>query len=132
VMSCSTLQEATILRGEERNMTSKSKEARIEQKTYWETKLEQRLGALAEKGVDPKKAAKDPAVKKIRAYLRETDARLKAISSLETKAEEMARKKAEKANAPKTEKGKKGKAKQEGQEVSKRQQKKKKKKEAKA
>jgi len=112
-------------------MASKSKEVRIEQKKYWETKLEQRLGALAEKGADPKEAAKDPAVKRIRAHLRETEARLKAIISLEAKAEEMAQKKAAKAEAPKKEKGKKGKAKQETQEVGKRQQKKKKKKEAK-
>ncbi|MBW2095912.1 MAG: hypothetical protein JRI80_13590 [Deltaproteobacteria bacterium] len=113
-------------------MASKSKEVRIEQKKYWETKLEQRLGALAEKGVDPKNAAKDPAVKKIRARLRETEARLKTITSLESKAEEMARKKAEKVAVPKKEKGRKGKAKQEAQEMSKRQQKKKKKKETKA
>jgi hypothetical protein len=113
-------------------MTSKSKESRIEQKRYWETKLEHRLGALAEKGADPRNAAKDPAVKKMRAYLRETEARLKTITSLEVKAEEMAKKKAEKAAAPKEEKGKKGKAKQETQEMSKRQQKKKKKKEPKA
>jgi hypothetical protein len=113
-------------------MASKSKEVRIEQKQYWETRLGQRLGALAEKGVDPKNAAKDPAVKRMRAYLRETEARLKTITSLEAKAEEMAKNKAEKAAAPKEEKGKKGKAKQEAQEMSKREQKKKKKKEPEA
>lgn len=113
-------------------MASKSKEARIEQKTYWETKLEQRLGVLAEKGVDPKKAAKDPAVKRIRAYLRETETRLQTIATLEAKAEELSKKKAAKSAAPRKEKGKKGKQKQEAPEMSKRQQKKKKKKEAKA
>ena len=113
-------------------MASKSKEVRIEQKNYWETKLEQRLGVLGEKGLEPQRAAKDPAVKKIRAYLRETEARLQAITSLEAKAEEMAEKKAEKVTAPKEKKGKKGKAKQETQGKSKRQQKKTKKKEAKA
>lgn len=113
-------------------MASKSKEVRVEQKKYWETKLERRLEALAEKGVDPKTAAKDPGVKKIRAHLRETEARLKTIISLEAKAEEMAQKKAAKAETPKKEKGKKGKARQETQGTSKPRQKKKKKKEAKA
>ena len=112
-------------------MTSKSREVRIEQKKYWETKLEQRLGVLAERGVETKSVVKDPAVKKIRAHLRETEARLKAITSLEAQAEEMARKKAEKAAAPKEKKGRKGKVKEETPEMSKRQQKRKKKKETK-
>jgi len=117
-----------ILRGEEKNMVSKSKEVRIEQKKYWETKLEQRLGYLAEKGVEPQKAAKDATVKKIRANLRETVSRLKAIEALEAKSEEMARKKADKLAAPKKEKGKKKEKTRQGtQEASKRQQKKKKK-----
>jgi hypothetical protein len=113
-------------------MASKSKEVRIEQRKYWENKLDQRLEVLAEKGLKPQETAKDPAVKKIRAHLRETEARLRSITSLEAKVEEMARVKAEKAAAPKEKKGKKDKEKQEAQEVSKRQQKKKKKKEAKA
>ena len=112
-------------------MTSKSREVRIEQKKYWETKLEQRLGVLAERGLETKNMVKDPAVKKIRAHLRETEARLKAITSLEAQAEEMARKKAEKTTAPKEKKGRKGKVKEESPEISKRQQKKKKKKEEK-
>jgi hypothetical protein len=125
------LRGANILRGEGTDMTSKSREVRIEQKKYWETKLEQRLGVLAERGVETKSVVKDPAVKKIRAHLRETEARLKAITSLEAQAEEMARKKAEKAAAPKEKKGGKGKVKEETPEMSKRQQKKKKKKETK-
>lgn len=125
------LHGANILRGEERDMTSKSREVRIEQKKYWETKLEQRLGVLAERGLETKNVVRDPAVKKIRAHLRETEARLKAIASLEAQAEEMARKKVEKAAAPKEKKGRKGKVKEETPEMSKRQQKKKKKKETK-
>jgi colicin import membrane protein len=120
------------MRGESKKMASKSKEVRIEQKKYWETRLSQRLEVLAEKGLKPQETTKDAAVKKIRAHLRETEARLKAIASLEAKAEEMARAKAEKAAAPKEKKAKKGLEKQEAQEMSKRQQKKKKKKEAKA
>lgn len=112
-------------------MASKSREVRIEQKEYWKTKLEKRLGLLAERGVKPQEAAKDQAIKKIRAHLRETEARLKTITSLEVKVEEMARKKAEKAAMPKEKKGKKGKVEQETPEMSKRQQKKKKKKEPK-
>jgi hypothetical protein len=125
------LHGANILRGERREMTSKSREVRVEQKKYWETKLEQRLGMLAEQGLETKKVVRDPAVKKIRAHLRETEARLKAIFSLEGQAEEMARKKAEKAAAPKEKKDRKGKGKEETAEISKRQQKKKKKKEGK-
>ena len=85
---------------------------------------------LEERGLETKKVVKDPAVKKIRAHLRETETRLKAISSREAQTEEMARKKTEKAAAPKEKKGRKGKAEQETPEMSKRQQKKKKKKEA--
>jgi hypothetical protein len=113
-------------------MASKSKEVRIEQKSYWKAKLDERLEVLAERGADPTEAAKDPAVRKIRASLRETESRLQTIASLETKAEEMAQKKAAKKDAPKKEKGKKAKQTQETVEMSKRQQKKKKKKEAKA
>jgi hypothetical protein len=107
-------------------MTSKSREVRVEQKKYWETKLEQRLGVLAERGLEAKNVVRDPAVKKIRAHLRETEARMRAITSLEAQTEEMARKKAEKAAAPKEKKGRK--VKEETLEMSKRQQKKKKKK----
>ncbi|MBW1797202.1 MAG: hypothetical protein JRJ21_02090 [Deltaproteobacteria bacterium] len=112
-------------------MPSKSKAARLNQKDSLENKLEQRLTVLAEKGLKPGEISKDANVRGIRAKIRETNARLNAISALEKKAEEMARTKAEKEAAPKEEKGKKKKAQEEAAEMRKRQKKKKKKKESK-
>lgn len=114
-------------------MASKDKEARIEQKRYWEAKLKQHLGKLAEEGVDNAASATDATVRKIRAKIRETEARLKTVDAMGIKAEELARKKAEKLAAPKEDKGKKKKkADQETPVMSKRQAKKKKKKQANA
>jgi stringent starvation protein B len=112
-------------------MPSKSKAARLNQKDFLENKLEQMLTVLAENGLKPGEISRDARVKGTRAKIRETNARLKAISALEKKAEEMARIKAEKAAAPKEEKDKKKKMQEETAEKSKRQQKKKKKKESK-
>lgn len=112
-------------------MASKTKEARLNQMNYLEGKLEQRLSVLAEKGLESKKITGDMAVKKLRAEIRETTARLKAIEAREKKLEEMAATKAEKLAAPKQEKANKKKATEEAPEISKRQQKKKKKKEGK-
>ena len=107
-------------------MASKSKEARLEQKAYWENKLTQRLSVLTEKGFEAPKIAKDSAVRKIRGKIRESGARLKTIADLEKKNEEMARIKAEKMAAPQKEKKT-----EKAPEMSKRQQKKTKKKESK-
>jgi hypothetical protein len=111
-------------------MASKSKTSRLEQKAYLEEKLDKRLSFLSEKGIEPGKISKDTGVKKIRAQMRETEGRLKVISDLELKVEEMARIKAEKMAAPKKEKEKKGS--DDAPAVSKRQKKKKKKSETKA
>ncbi|MEJ2586414.1 MAG: hypothetical protein P8165_02300 [Deltaproteobacteria bacterium] len=114
-------------------MTSKSKTSRLEQKSFWEDKLQQRLKELEEKGLSPKEAAKDTTIHSFRAKLRETNKRLEAIEAKEEKVEEMGKLKAEKLAAPKKEKSKKGKqAKGEDSPAeSKRQQKKKKKQAAK-
>ena len=112
-------------------MGSKNKEARLEQKAYWESKLTQRLSFLADKGVEPDKTEKDAVVRKFRAKVKETKGRLKYIADNEKKVEEMARVKAEKKAAPKEKKVKETQETQEKKEASKRQQKKKKKKEAK-
>jgi len=112
-------------------MSSKSKAARLSQMSYWEGKLEERLKTLSESVTDPQRLAADPVVKKIRAKIRETQARLRAIEEKEKKNEDMARKKAQKSSAPKKEKAKKKKAGGETQELSKRQQKKLKKKQQK-
>jgi len=112
-------------------MPSKSKAARLNQKDSLENRLEQRLTVLAEKGLKPGDISKDVNVRGIRAKIRETNARLNAISALEKKAEEMARSKAEKEAAPKEVKGKKKKVKEDEADMSRRQKKKKKKKEGK-
>lgn len=108
-------------------MPSKIREARLGQKYYWEIQLKQRLSVLSEKGVKPKDVSKDSAVRMIRAKMRETEARLRTIESIEKRSEELSKAKAEKAAAPKSGKdGKKTEAPSEP-EVSKRQQKKQKK-----
>jgi hypothetical protein len=110
-------------------MASKSKEARQDQKTYWEKRLDERLTVLKEKGAE--KTAKDTILQKIRAKIREADSRLKTISQKEKKVEEMAERKMEKAKAAKKEKGKKQKEPEPTEQVSKRQKKKQKKREEK-
>lgn len=116
---------------EDNIMASKEKAARLEQRVYWEEKLNQRLSLLAENGADSEKIAKDTTVRKLRAKMRKTDQRLGVIEGKEKKLEEMAKTKAEKLAAPKKEKEKKGKILEEKPGESKRQQKKKKKKEKK-
>ncbi|MBL7204861.1 MAG: hypothetical protein ISS63_11100 [Desulfobacteraceae bacterium] len=112
-------------------MASKEKAARLEQRVYWEEKLNQRLSLLADKGAESEKIAKDTTVKKLRAKVRETDKRLRVIEGKEKKLEEMAKIKTEKLATPKKEKGGKGKISEEKSADSKRQKKKKKKKESK-
>lgn len=113
-------------------MASKEKAARLEQRVYWEEKLNQRLSLLAEKGAGAEKIAKDTTVRKLRAKVRQTDKRLKVIEGKEKKIDEMAKVKAERLAAPKKEKEKKEKVLEEKPAESKRQMKKKKKKESKA
>jgi len=114
-------------------MGSKTKEVRLAQKAYWESKLKERLQDLAQKGVETQKAARDPQVRHLRAKLRETAARIEAIEAIERKNQEMAQKKAQKEAQPKkSPKAKKREAEEEKQALSKRQQKKQKKKQQKA
>ena len=110
-------------------MAPKEKATRLEQRVYWEEKLNQRLSLLADKGAEAEKIAKDTTVKKLRAKMRETDKRLRVIEGKEKKLEEMAKIKAEKLATPKKEK--KSKISEEKPADSKRQKKKKKKKESK-
>ena len=109
-------------------MPSKSKVAREEQNAYWENKLNQRLSVLSEKGLEPKKIAIDTAVRKIRAKLRDTQGRLRVISRMEKKVEEMAEIKAQKLAAPKDKKSGKKKGEENTPETNKGRQKKQKKK----
>ena len=112
-------------------MGSKEKTVRVDQKRYWDEKLKERLSMLTDKGIKPEMVAKDTTVRKLRAKIRETDKRLKAIEGKEKKSEEMAKIKAEKLAAPKIDKAKKKKLDEKQPAESKRQQKKKKKKESK-
>ncbi len=114
------------------HMGSNSKAARLSQMNYWEAKLEQRIKRLSESGKEPQKIPSDPVVRKIRAKIRETQARIRAIEEKEKKNEELARQRTQKTSKPKKEKFKKKKGGQQKQELSKRQQKKLKKKEQKA
>ena len=113
-------------------MPSKTREARLEQKAYFEKKLEERLSLLGEKGLDSKQITRDAAVKKLRAQLRKTNDRLTVIDAREQKVAEMAKAKAEKSAAPKKkEKAPKKESQKDDAQMSKRQQKKRAKKEEK-
>jgi hypothetical protein len=110
-------------------MPSKTRQTNLEQKTYWQKRLSQRSGYLAEQGLNKDEISKDSAIKMMRARLRAVGSRITAIDALEKRTEELATMKAEKLAAPKKEKGKKAEA-EEAPAVSKRQQKKSKKKES--
>jgi len=115
-------------------MPSKSRVSREAQLVLCEKELKDRASFLAESGYDKEKISSDAAMRRLRAKIRETRARLDAITAAERKLEDMARLKAEKEEARKQEAGKDEKAKkkqqkeEEAAEVSKRQQKKAKKK----
>ena len=110
-------------------MPSKSREARDEQKNYWERELKLRLKLLGEKGWPSEKVDKDPMIRKIKAQLRSTGRRIVVIEGRRKKIEEMARIKAEKMGEAKRERAKKKKRNVEESGPSKRQLKKQKKKE---
>ena len=95
---------------------------------YWEGKLQGRIKALSEQGYENDRIAADAAVREMRAKIRETKERLRAIDAARIKTEEMARLRLEKQQAPKEDKAKKKKQEEEEAQVSKRQQKKAKKK----
>lgn len=112
-------------------MPSKSKEARVEQKKYWEGQLKQRLTLLGEKGLPSEKVGNDPTIRKFRARLRATGRRMEVIEGRRKKTEEMARAKLEKMEGPKKERVKKKKVASDESGPSKRQLKKQMKKEGK-
>ncbi len=92
-------------------MASKRKEIHLRHKAYFEQKLKDRLKSLSVKGVEPAAAKKDPIVRNLQAELRTVNRRLRAIAAQEKLAEELAKRKAAKAAAPKEEEaGKPGKA----------------------
>ena len=113
-------------------MASKSREARNDQKIYWEKKLEERAAFLKEKGINQESVAKDSRIRRIRAKLRKTGHRLHVIEGNEKKNEDMARLKSEKVSQEKGKLLKNKKTEPEEVTVSKRQQKKQKKREQKS
>lgn len=118
-------------KGDEYHMGSNSKEVRLNQQTYWEGKLDERMSVLNTRGLDSEKIAKDRAIRKIRAEIRKAGSRLQVIQNLEKKAHDMAEAKIQKAPDGKKKKAGKGKESEEREALSKRQQKKKAKKEKK-
>jgi len=81
-------------------MGSKQKQTQMRQKEHLERKLKDRLSFLSEKGTESSEIKKDAFTKKLQAHIRAIDERLKAIANLEKRTEELAKKKAEKADCP--------------------------------
>jgi len=85
-------------------MASKLKKTQLGRKEQYERRLNTRLALLSERKTEPSKIEKDPLVKNLRANIAATNARLKAIDKIEQRTAELARIKAEKAEAAKAEK----------------------------
>jgi hypothetical protein len=84
-------------------MASASKETRLKQKATLEAKLQKRLNLLTEKGLDEKKIARDVLVRELKANLKETDVRLRAIDASVKRTADLAAMKAERLAKPKEE-----------------------------
>jgi len=87
----------------EKTMASESKETRLKQKATLEAKLQKRLALLAEKGLDEKKIARNVLVKQLKAKLKTTAVRLRAIAANAKRTEDLAAMKAERLAKPKEE-----------------------------
>ena len=81
-------------------MGLKRKQMQLRQNAFFEQKLQDRMLFLSEKGIESRKADKDPLVRKIKASIRAVNSRLKWLADSEKKTEEMAKIKAERAAAP--------------------------------
>lgn len=84
-------------------MGSESRETRRRQLAEWEAKLQKRLAFLGEKGVDDQKVARDVLIKELKAKIKESQARLRAIDATEKRTGELAALKAERLAKPKEE-----------------------------
>jgi hypothetical protein len=87
----------------EKTMASESKETRLKQKATLEAKLQKRLALLAEKGLDEKKIARNVLVKQLKAKLKKTAVRLRAIAANVKRTADLAAMKAERLAKPKEE-----------------------------
>jgi len=89
-------------------MGSKQRETVLGQKAYFEEKLKERRSLLIEKDIAPEERSKDGTLRKIRAQVRKTNAKIKALDAIAARTEELAKIKVEKlAATPKTKKEKK-------------------------
>ena len=80
-----------------------SRETRLKQKAQWEVKLQKRLALLGEKGFDEKKIARDVGVKELKAKIKESQVRLRAIDAKDNRTADLAAIKAERLAKPKEE-----------------------------
>jgi len=81
-------------------MSLKRKQMQMRQKASFEQELQNRMLFLSEKGIESRKADKDPLVKKIKAHIKAVNGRLRVLADYEKKTEETAKIKAERAAAP--------------------------------
>jgi len=84
-------------------MASESRETRLKQKATWEAKLQKQLAHLTEKGQTEKQIERDALVREIKAKIKETNARLRAIDANEKQIADLAAMKAERLAKPKEE-----------------------------
>lgn len=84
-------------------MASESRETRLTQLAGWEMKLQKRLAFLGEKGFDEKKIARDALTRELKAKIKESQVRLRAIDATEKRTGELAAMKAERLAKPKEE-----------------------------
>jgi|GEM_PF-533350 len=84
-------------------MASQSRETRQKQLAEWEVRLKKRLAFLGEKGLDDKKIGRDVLVKELKAKIKESQARLRAIDANEARTAGLAAIKAERSAKPQTE-----------------------------
>ena len=81
-------------------MGLKRKQMLMQQKAYFEHKLQDRLSFLSGKGIKSPKADKDTLFRKLQANIRAVNKRLRLIADNEKRTEEIAKIKAERAAAP--------------------------------
>ena len=75
----------------------------MKQKAEWEGKLQKRLALLGAKGFDAQKIARDVGIKELKAKIKESEVRLRAIDAKEKRTAELAAIKAERLAQPKEE-----------------------------
>jgi len=113
-------------------MGSKQEATVVEQKAYFEAKLNERRSYLLEKGIAPQGIAKDTILKNLRATVKRMNSKVAALAKIKKRTEELAKIKADRLAAPKKQKASKGKAPEAPPEEGKAKKKKKKKKDAEA